>query len=262
MSITASRPNFWRKSSAVSVDKADRDRIVAVHVEDRRLDHLRDIGRVHGGARVFRQSGEADLVVDHDVHRPAGAVAVQLRHVERFRDDPLAGESRVAVDEQRQNFPPMLGVAANALPGARDPFHHRIDRLEMTRVGRKTNLHLCARRELSNRAITEVIFHVAVARDELGDVVGAEFGEDHLERFLEEIRQHIEPAAVRHAHANFLDPVARAAMQNRVEDDHERFRALERKALLPDIAGVEENLERFRLRAAAARSAISTWIEA
>ena len=96
---------------------------------------------VHRRARVFGQSGEADLIVDHDVHRAARAVAVQLRHVERFRDDPLARESRVAVDEQRQNFPAMLGVAANALPGARDSFHHRIDRLEMARVGRKPNLH-------------------------------------------------------------------------------------------------------------------------
>ncbi len=142
MSITTSRPNVLAKIERRLGDEADRERIVAVHVEDRHLDHLRDVGRVHRGARIFRQSGEADLVVDHDVHRPAGAVAVQLRHVERFRDDPLAGESRVTVDEQRQNFPPMLDVAANALPGARDPFHHRIDRLEMTRIGRKTNLHL------------------------------------------------------------------------------------------------------------------------
>ena len=92
-----------------------------------------------------------------------------------------------------------------------------------------------------------MIFHIAVARDELGNVVRAELGEDHLERFLEKIRQHIEPAAMRHAHADFFDPRARAAMQNRVEDHHERFRALERKALLPDVAGVQENLERFRL---------------
>ena len=139
----------------------------------------------------------------------------------------------------------MLDVAANTLPGARDPFHHRIGRLEMTRVGGKTNLHLCARREFASRAITEVILHIAVPRDELRNIVGAEFGENYLERFLEEIGQHIEPAPVCHPHADFLDPVARAAMQNRVEDNHERFRTLERKALLPDIAGVEENLERF-----------------
>ena len=92
-----------------------------------------------------------------------------------------------------------------------------------------------------------MILHIAVARDELGNIVRAEFGENHLERFLEEIGQHIEPATMRHAHADFFDPVARAAMQNRIEDDHERLRALERKALLSDIAGVEENLERFRL---------------
>ena len=59
--------------------------------------------------------------------------------------------------------------------------------------------------KLSNRSIAEMILHIAVSRDELRDVVGAEFGENYLERFFEEIRQHIEPAAVRHSHANLLD---------------------------------------------------------
>ena len=37
-------------------------------------------------------------------------------------------------------------------------------------------------------------------------------------------------------------------MQNRVENDHERFRALQRKAFLPDVAGVQKHLERFRFQ--------------
>ena len=43
--------------------------VVAVDVEDRRLDHPGDVGAVERRAAVLRRGGEADLVVDHDVHR-------------------------------------------------------------------------------------------------------------------------------------------------------------------------------------------------
>ncbi len=53
-----------------------RFRIVAVDVEDRRLDHLGDVGRIGRGARIARIGGEADLVVDDEMDRAAGAVAL------------------------------------------------------------------------------------------------------------------------------------------------------------------------------------------
>jgi hypothetical protein len=90
-----------------------------------------------------------------------------------------------------------------------------------------------------------MIFHVAIAGDEVRDVVRGKFGEDDLQRFLQEIRQDVEPAAVRHPHANLLDTVMRTAAENRVQDYHERLGALERKAFLPDVTSVEERLERL-----------------
>src|SRR6202000_3425764 len=66
--------------------------VVAVDVEDGRLDHPGDVGRVHRRARVLRRRGEPDLVVDDDVHGAAGAVAAQQGQVERLRDPALAGE--------------------------------------------------------------------------------------------------------------------------------------------------------------------------
>ena len=77
--------------------------IVAVDVEDRRLDHLGDVGGVGRGARVARIGGEADLVVDDEVQRAAGAVAVQARQAEALGDDALAGEGGVAVEQERQH---------------------------------------------------------------------------------------------------------------------------------------------------------------
>ena len=64
--------------------------VVAVDVEDRRLDHPGDVGGVERRARRRRRGGEADLVVDDDVDRAAGAVAAQLRQVQRLGDDALA----------------------------------------------------------------------------------------------------------------------------------------------------------------------------
>ena len=77
--------------------------VVAVHVEDRRLHRLGDVGRVHGRAREAGRRGEADLVVHDDVHGAADVVAGQLREVQRLRDHALAGERGVAVDQHRQH---------------------------------------------------------------------------------------------------------------------------------------------------------------
>ena len=75
--------------------------IVAVDVEDRRLDRLGDVRRIRRGARELRAGGEADLVVDDEVDRAAGAVAGQAGEAEAFGDDPLPRERRVAVEQDR-----------------------------------------------------------------------------------------------------------------------------------------------------------------
>ncbi len=86
-----------------AADEHHRFRIVAVDVEHRRLDHLGDVGRIRRGARIHRRGGEADLVVDDEMHRAAGAVALEAAEPEAFGDDALAGERRVAVDQQRHH---------------------------------------------------------------------------------------------------------------------------------------------------------------
>src|SRR5271157_5634041 len=48
-------------------DKFHGDRIIAVYVKDRCLDHFRDVCTVHRRTRFSRQSGEPDLVVHNDV---------------------------------------------------------------------------------------------------------------------------------------------------------------------------------------------------
>ncbi len=111
----------------------------------------------------------------------------------------------------------------------------------MTRVCRETNLNFGARRKFPNGAITEMIFHVAIAGDQIGNVVLAELGEDDAQRFFQEIRQHVQSTAVRHAHANFFHGSGRTFVQNRIENHHQRFRALQAKSVFDRRSANAEN---------------------
>jgi hypothetical protein len=74
----------------------------------------------------------------------------------------------------------MFGIAADALAGTRRPFYNRIHCFEMTGVCREADLDF-AGREFAHGAIAEVIFHVAVAGNKIGDVILRELGEDYVE---------------------------------------------------------------------------------
>ena len=149
--------------------------VVAVGVEDRRLDHLGDVGRIGRGAREARIGGEADLVVDDEVDRAGGAVAAQARQAEALGHHALAGEGGIAVDEQRQHAGALLerhDVAARlvgvlVLLGARLAEHHRIDDLEVRGVGGQRQVHLVAV-ELAVGRGAEVVLDVAGALDVVG----------------------------------------------------------------------------------------------
>ena len=78
-------------------------RVVAVDVQDRRLDRLRDIGAIQTGIGVRRDGSEADLVVDDDVDGAAGAVADQLAHRQGFVNQALTGEGGVAMHQNRHD---------------------------------------------------------------------------------------------------------------------------------------------------------------
>ena len=111
-------------------------RIVAVHVEDRRVDHLRHVGRIGRGARIARIGGEADLVVDDEMQRAAGAVALQVGQGEAFGHHALARERRVAVHQHRQHGNAHVRrIAVLVLLGAHLAEHDGIDDFQMRRVG-------------------------------------------------------------------------------------------------------------------------------
>ena len=65
-------------------------RAFSVDMQDGRLEHLGHVRGVAGGAGFVRAGGEADLVVDDEVHGAARAVTFQQGEIEDFRHDALS----------------------------------------------------------------------------------------------------------------------------------------------------------------------------
>ena len=119
--------------------------VVAVDVQDRRLDHLRDVAAIERGARVARVvRGEADLVVDDQVDRAARVERAGLRHLQGFLDHALAGEGRIAMDQHGHDLVAAL-VAAPLLARAYRAFDDRVHDLEVRRVERERDVDIARR---------------------------------------------------------------------------------------------------------------------
>ena len=221
--------------------------VVAVHVEDRRADHPRDVGRVEAGPGRGRAGGEADLVVDDDVHRAAGAVAAQLGEVQRLRDHALAGEGRVAVQQDGQHGEAVLALVDHVLLGADDALEHGVDRLQVRGVARQRDgdLGVPAERVAERAGGAEVVLDVAGALDGAGVDVALELAEDLGVALAQHVGQHVQPAAVGHADRDLVQLVVGRGDQHLVQQRDDRLATLEAEALLADVLGLQEGLERL-----------------
>src|SRR5438309_5581863 len=216
--------------------------VVTVHVEDGGRNHLGDVARVGGEAVRLGRRGEADLVVDDDVHRAARAVAVELGEPERLGHHPLAGEGRIAVHEDRHDAR-VLGVVQVLLLGAHHALDDRVDRLQVARVGGQREVDLPPRARGVVARVAEVILDVAVPGRLLGEQAPLELRNDHLVGLAEHVGEHVDPPAVRHAEDHLLDAERAGVLDHRVEEGNERVAALGRETLGGRIAELEELLE-------------------
>jgi len=64
----------------------------------------------------------------------AGAIAGKLGHVQDFRDDALAGERSIAMEEEGEDFAALLGVLEDALAGANHALDDGVDGLEVAGI--------------------------------------------------------------------------------------------------------------------------------
>src|ERR1051325_3977710 len=93
-----------------------------------------------------------------------------------------------------------------------------------------------------------MVFDVTGAVDLVGRRRAAlEFVEQRTVRLAHHLRQHVEPSAMRHADADFLDAEIAAALDDLLQRRDQRFRAVQSEALGAGVFDVEEFLEAFRL---------------
>ncbi len=214
-------------------------RIVTIEVQDWRTDHLGDIGAVIARTRILGDAGgEADLVVDDDVHRALGGIAAQFRQVEGLHHHALAGEGGIAVQDHRHHLAP-AGVTQAFLTGAHRSLHHRPDDFEMRGIEGQRHVHRPARR-LHVAGKTHVVFDVARAFAlhatlELLEQVGRPFAEN--------VHQHVQPAAMGHADHHLAHAMAAGALDQLIEHGDQRIAALQREALLAGVLGVQKALQ-------------------
>ena len=218
--------------------------IVTVHMEDRRLHHLRDVGGVHTRAAEVGRGREPELIVHDHVYGAADFVAGYFGEVEGLRDDTLAGERGVTVHEHGQH-----GVAALVLlgvaDGAGDAFDDGADGLEVAGIGRKREVDLGAGRRLVLAGRAEVILHVAGTLRTRRIELTLELAEDLLVRLAEHVRERVETATVCHTEHHVGHPGVGGFAAQSVEHRDERLGALEAEALLPEVLRVQEALERL-----------------
>ncbi|MCY1505896.1 hypothetical protein D9M68_401240 [compost metagenome] len=211
-------------------------RIVAIHMEDRRLDHLRHVGRILGGTSVvLTVGGEADLVVDHDVDGAARLVGTGLRHLEGFHDHALPRERGIAVDGDRHDLVAVAIVAA-VLAGAHGTLDHRGNDFQVGRVERQGQVDFAAcGHDVGGEAL--VVLHVTGA--ELDDLLAFELVEQVARVLAEGVDQHVEAAAVGHADDDFLGAVGAAALDDLVDHRNQALAAFQAETLGARVFGAQ-----------------------
>ncbi|MND94386.1 hypothetical protein D3C80_866020 [compost metagenome] len=217
-------------------------RVVAVHVQDRRLDHLGNVGGVLGGARVQRVAdGETNLVVDHDVHGTAGLETAGLRHLEGFHDHALTCESSVTVDGDRQNL--LAGrVVATILTGANRTFDHRGNDFQVGRVERHRQVNFTAGGHHVGREAL-VVFHVTGTQLDL--LLAFELVEQLARVLAEGVDQNVQAATVGHADHDFLGAVGAGTLDHFVQHRDQAFATLQAETLGARVLGAQVLFQAF-----------------
>ncbi len=196
---------------------------------------------------MLRCGGETDLVVDHDVYGAAGPVTGQHRHVQRLGDHTLSGERRVTVQHERQDREAVV-LVEEILLGAHQTFEDRVDGLEMAGgVGGQRHVDLVVAEHLVVLALgSEVVLHVTRTVGLRRVQVALELAEDLRVRLADDVGEHVQAAAVRHADDDLGEAVLGALVDDRVHHRDDRLGTLEREALLTDVLGLQEGLEGLR----------------
>ncbi|MBA7468558.1 hypothetical protein ES707_03809 [subsurface metagenome] len=150
--------------------------------------------------------------------------------------------------QQRHHGDAHVGrIAVLILLGADLAEHHGVDDFEMRGVRGQRQMDLVAV-ELAVAGSAEVILDVAGAFDRVRIGRAAlEFMEQRAVRLAHHLRQHVEPAAMRHADHDLLHAEIAAALDDLLQRRDQRLAAVEAEALGAGELDVAEFLETFGL---------------
>ena len=205
--------------------------VFGVDVEDRDRQALGEVGGEARGVGLFRVGGEAEEIVDDDVDRAADVVAVECGEVEGFRPDALAGEGRVAVDDDGEDLAGSIGAdAILAGAGAAHATGSTASRWLGLETRWRARFCRCGRAEVAGGA--HVVLHVAAAQDAAGvDVF--EFGEDLGGRSAEGVDHDVEAAAMAHGEDGALRAGSAARLRSWSRKGMRTVRPSSEKRLVP-----------------------------
>ena len=161
-------------------------------------------------------------------------IAGKFGQIQRLGDDALAGERCVAVHADRHDAITSR-IAEDRLLAADDSLLNRVDQFQVRWIRQQRNLHGRAVVDGAVVGIAQVIFHVAVAAVIRGGRSGAhEFAEHHFVRLVQHMREHIQPAAMRHGADELFAAQHRAFVDERVDQRDQRFGPFEAESLRAD----------------------------
>ena len=173
------------------------------------------------------------------------------------------------MNQDRQHLPHVddrwPGLIGGGRRRARHAVQHRIDRFEMARVRRHRDYHLLGqafgpRFDARARVILDVAHPPQVDAQAVGENRILELGEDLRVRLLQDVREHVQAAAMRHRDHDVLHAALGGVVNDLVEDRHHHVEALDRKARLAGERAMQEALERLDLRDAGEQLVAVDWI--
>ena len=130
--------------------------------------------------------------------------------------------------------------------GAGDALHDRVDCLQVRRVRGERHLDFAIAEHLQVRALgTQVVFHVARTAGCLGLNVAFELVKDRGQWFRHNIKEHIQPAPVRHADNHLVQALTCGGVDSGVHERNERLGTLQREPFLAHVLGLQEGFERL-----------------
>ena len=177
--------------------------IIGIDVKNGHLNNLRHICWIRRKTGFSGQCGKTDLIIHNNMNRTPIIIAIQMGQAYRLWHNALPGKSGIAVNDQWYDML-VLNIAFCLLLRTNNALNHGIDQFEMTRVGRQTQMHRVTIACDILMGETHVVFYIArpLGSTYLNALKLTEYLRIGL---LHDMREHIEPAAMRHPHHHFFD---------------------------------------------------------